>query len=70
LIRKHLQQLTEHGCFIAIEQGETEMFRPTLRYQIQVRELAAAKFYDRLQKSVTGLAGDVGLPSDAGARHA
>jgi hypothetical protein len=69
LIRKHLQQLTEHGCFIAIEQGETEMFRPTLRYQIQVRELAAAKFYDRLQKSVAGLA-DVGLPSDAGARHA
>lgn len=51
LIRKHLQQLVEHGCFIVTEQGETEMYRPTLRYQIQVRELAATKLYQRVQEA-------------------
>lgn len=60
LIRKHLQQLVEHGCFIVTEHGETEMYRPTLRYQIQVRELAATKLYQRVQEAQRARSG----PSD------
>jgi hypothetical protein len=61
LIRKHLQQLVEHGCFIVTTHGETEMYRPTLRYQIQVRELAATKLYQRVQAAQR----EYGGPSDA-----
>lgn len=70
LIRKHLQQLAAHGCFITIEQGETEMFRPTLRYQIQVRELAASKLYMQIRGKMDGSASVPNIPSSAGARHA
>ena len=49
LIRRHLQQLVEHGCFAVSKQGTTELYRPTLRYQIQVKELAATKLYRQLQ---------------------
>jgi hypothetical protein len=68
LIRKHLQQLVEHGCFIATQHGETEMFRPTLRYQIQVRELAASKLYQRVQQAQRGYAGvpDAAIETGAG----
>jgi hypothetical protein len=52
LIRKHLQQLVEHGCFIVSTQGTTEMYRPTLRYQIQVREMAASRVYKKLKEVV------------------
>jgi hypothetical protein len=53
LIRRHLQQLVEHGCFIFSMQGTTEMYRPTLRYQVQVREMAASKVYRRLQEVIS-----------------
>ena len=49
LIRRHLQSLVEHGCFVVGKQGTTELYRPTLRYQIQVKELAATKLYAHLQ---------------------
>ncbi|WP_339908974.1 hypothetical protein [Symmachiella dynata] len=49
LIRRHLQHLVEHGCFAVSKQGTTELYRPTLRYQIQVKELAATKLYRQLQ---------------------
>lgn len=49
LIRRHLQHLVEHGCFVVSKQGATELYRPTLRYQIQVKELAATKLYRQLQ---------------------
>jgi hypothetical protein len=70
LIRKHLQQLAEHGCFIPIEQGETELFRPTLRYQIQVRELGASKLYTRIRQTMDGLADVPNMPRSAGASDA
>ena len=54
LIRKHLQQLVDHGCFTVTQHGEAEMYRPTLRYQIQVRELAATKLYQRVQEARRG----------------
>lgn len=49
LIRKHLQSLVEHGCFVVSKQGMTELYRPTLRYQVQVRELAATRMYQQIQ---------------------
>jgi hypothetical protein len=70
LIRKHLQQLAEHGCFVAIEQSETELFRPTLRYQIQVRELAASKLYMRVRQTLDGSADVTNMPSSVGASDA
>lgn len=50
LIRRHLQELIEHGCFVMSQQGTEEMYRPTLRYQIQVKELAASKLYDEFRR--------------------
>lgn len=49
LIRRHLQQLVAHGCFADFRQGTVELYRPTLRYQIQVKELAATRLYRYLQ---------------------
>lgn len=49
LIRRHLQHLVEHGCFVVTGKGTMELYRPTLRYQIQVKELAATKLYRQLQ---------------------
>lgn len=49
LIRRHLQFLVDHGCFVMSGQGNSELYRPTLRYQIQVKELAATKLYQQLQ---------------------
>tara|TARA_R110002049_G_scaffold4601_5_gene32470 strand:- start:658918 stop:659697 length:780 start_codon:yes stop_codon:yes gene_type:complete len=48
-IRKHLQLLVERGCFVMHQRDKVEMYRPTLRYQFQVRELAATKLYRQLQ---------------------
>ena len=66
LIRKHLQQLVEHGCFIVAQHGETEIYRPTLRYQIQVRELAATKLYQRVQQAQRGYACPTDSPIETG----
>lgn len=49
LIRRHLQLLVNHGCFVLSGKGNTELYRPTLRYQIQVKELAATRLYLRVQ---------------------
>ena len=49
LIRRHLQSLVDHGCFRMTKQNSTELYRPTLRYQIQVKELAATKLYRQFQ---------------------
>jgi hypothetical protein len=50
LIRRHLQELMEYGCFVTSQQDGEERYRPTLRYQIQVRELAASKLYHEFRK--------------------
>lgn len=49
LIRRHLQELADHGCFVAIGQDAEEKFRPTLRYQILVKELASTELYRHMQ---------------------
>jgi hypothetical protein len=49
LIRRHLQELVVHGCFNVSGQEPHEQFRPTLRYQILVKELASTTLYRRLQ---------------------
>lgn len=49
LIRRHLVQLAEHGCFVVNGQEPHESFRPTLRYEILVKQLASTTLYRRLQ---------------------
>lgn len=49
VIRRHLQALVDHGCFLVTKQASMELYRPTLRYQVQVKELAATKLYRYLQ---------------------
>lgn len=49
LIRRHLQSLVDHGCFLVSRRGNAELYRPTLRYQLQVKELAATKLYSQVQ---------------------
>jgi hypothetical protein len=49
LIRRHLVQLVEHGCFVASGQEPDERFRPTLRYQILVKRLASTALYRHVQ---------------------
>jgi hypothetical protein len=53
LIRRHMQFLMDHGCFVMSSQGDSELYRPTLRYQIQVKELAATKLYREIQCMMT-----------------
>lgn len=50
LIEKHLEQLVEYGCFTADRHSKSVAYRPTLRYQVLVRELAAAKLYQRVKQ--------------------
>ena len=80
LIRRHLQELLDHGCFVMLQQGTTEMYRPTLRYQIQIRELAASQLYDKLRpfidkvesridQSPTALAANAGADRAGSNRH-
>ncbi len=49
LIRRHLYQLVDHGCFVASGQEPDERFRPTLRYQILVKQLASTTLYRHVQ---------------------
>ena len=50
LIRRHLIELAGHGCFVVGGTEPNETFRPTLRYQIQVKQLAATTLYRRVQE--------------------
>ena len=50
LIRRHLLELAQHGCFVISGQEPSETFRPTLRYQILVKELSATHLYRQLQQ--------------------
>jgi hypothetical protein len=45
LIQKHLQLLASHGCFTQTGAKEKLAWRPTLRYQILVKDLAATELY-------------------------
>ena len=47
LIQKHLQLLTSHGCFTQAGAKEKLAYRPTLRYQILVKDLAATELYQQ-----------------------
>lgn len=54
LIRRHLYQLVDHGCFVASGQEPDERFRPTLRYQILVKQLASTALYHQIQLLLAG----------------
>jgi len=70
LIRRHLQQLVEHGCFVVSRRGDTDLYRPTLRYQIQVKELAATRLYQSLQSLLDNPIETEVEPVEAGGRDA
>ena len=68
VIRRHLQQLVDHGCFVVSRRGDTALYRPTLRYQIQVKELAATRLYHFLQMLLDKAVETEGGPVEAGGR--
>jgi len=70
LIRRHLHQLAEHGCFVVIGQEPNESFRPTLRYQILVKQLASTTLYRQLQSLLDSSMVATLEPRAAGVSHA
>jgi hypothetical protein len=70
LIRRHLQELAGHGCFVVSGQEPHEMFRPTLRYQILVKQLASTTLYRRLQALLDWHVPPHATPVDVGGAHA
>lgn len=48
VIEQHLDRLCELGCFVAERNRDPIQYRPTLRYQVLVQELAATKLYRRV----------------------
>ena len=52
LIEHHLERLAESGCFTADRQHKPARYRPTLRYQVLVQELAATRLYEKVQEAV------------------
>jgi hypothetical protein len=49
LIEKNLDRLTELGCFVRDSNGSGARYQPTFRYQVQVKELAAAVVFQKIQ---------------------
>jgi hypothetical protein len=70
LIRRHLYQLAEHGCFVVTGQEPNESFRPTLRYQILVKQLASTTLYRQLQTLLDSSMAATLEPRAAGVSHA
>lgn len=70
LIRRHLQFLVDHGCFVRSGQGDSELYRPTLRYQIQVKELAATNLFRQLQCIMTDAHDDPNRSAISGGANA
>ena len=66
LIRRHLYQLADHGCFVASGTEPNESFRPTLRYQILVKQLASTALYRQLQSLLDGASASRLEPIEAG----
>lgn len=50
LIERHLEHLVEHGCFTPVPRSEPKAYRPTMRYQVLVKELAAQKLHRRVRE--------------------
>lgn len=55
LIRQTLDRLTELGCFTR-EGNDNPVYRPTMRYQVAVKEMAAEAVFRRVQEAMA--AGD------------
>ncbi len=49
MIERNLDRLTELGCFVKDNNGSGARYQPTFRYQVQVKELAAAVVFQRIQ---------------------
>jgi hypothetical protein len=54
IIEQHLDRLCELGCFVAERHRDPIRYRPTLRYQVLVQELAATKLYRRVTEAMCG----------------
>lgn len=75
LIELHLARLVELGCFTVDRQDTLARYRPTLRYQVLIQELAATRLYQRVQeamcsKNVPLKPGDGATRDEEGAAHA
>ncbi len=60
LIYKHLQLLANQGCFTVIGSKDSPSFRPTLKYQILVKELAASELHREFHELIATATGDDG----------
>jgi hypothetical protein len=70
LIRRHLVELVTHGCFVVSGQEPNEAFRPTLRYQVLVKQLASTTLYRKLQALLEGQLTSCPAPIPAGGADA
>ncbi len=55
IIEQHLDCLCESGCFTADRQRNPSRYRPTLRYQVLVQEMAATRLYRRVAEAMQSL---------------
>lgn len=55
IIEQHLERLCELGCFTAERNRDPTCYRPTLRYQVLVQELAATRLYRRVSQAISEL---------------
>jgi hypothetical protein len=56
LIERNLERLAELGCFVKDNIGSGARYQPTFRYQVQVKELAAAAVFQRIQACLASTA--------------
>jgi hypothetical protein len=62
IIEQHLDRLCELGCFAAERLRDPVRYRPTLRYQVLVQELAATRLYRRVTDAMCGATHDEPAP--------
>jgi len=61
VIRYALEQLREFGCFLKDERNGAETYQPTYKYQVLVKELAATRAFEAVQKALlAGAQGQLG----------
>lgn len=64
-IEVHLDRLAEFGCFTAERQRTPVHYRPTLRYQVFVQELAATKLHQRVQAALDARGAEAAASGEA-----
>ena len=52
IIQAGLERLCDFGCFLKETRGSHVYYQPTWRYQVQVKELAALRVYERVRRAL------------------